>query len=126
MPAVVSRYIETNDLNEVLNEQRNIMLKYREDIVKYIDRDKLHIKSIFDNIPSELNKTRGEYKWLKGFQLYYKLIIFSNTILSTYNIISFRLFSKHSINSTLKSFSSKSHIQPDGFAFLSPKFSTIK
>ena len=33
MPAVVSRYIETNDLNEVLNEQRNIMLKYREDIV---------------------------------------------------------------------------------------------
>ena len=34
MPAVVSRYIETNDLNEVLNEQRNIMLRYREDIVK--------------------------------------------------------------------------------------------
>ena len=61
MPAVVSRYIETNDLNEVLNEQRNIMLKYREDIVKYIDRDKLHIKSIFDNIPSELNKTNKRF-----------------------------------------------------------------
>ena len=61
MPAVVSRYIETNDLNEVLNEQRNIMLKYREDIVKYIDKDKLHIKAIFDNIPSELNKANKRF-----------------------------------------------------------------
>ena len=61
MPAVVSRYIETNDLNEVLNEQRNIMLKYREDIVKYVDKEKIHIKAIFDNIPSELNKANKRF-----------------------------------------------------------------
>ena len=61
MPAVVSRYIETNDLNEVLNEQRNIMLKYREYIVKYVDKEKIHIKAIFDNIPSELNKANKRF-----------------------------------------------------------------
>lgn len=61
MPAVVSRYIETNDLNEVLNEQRNIMLKYREDIVKYVDKDKIYIKAIFDNISSELSKPNKRF-----------------------------------------------------------------
>lgn len=71
MPAVVSRYIETNDLNEVLNEQRNIMLRYREDIVKYVDKDKIYIKTIFDNIPSELNKTNKRFIYSnmgKGFR----------------------------------------------------------
>ena len=71
MPAAVSRYIETNDLNEVLTEQRNIMLRYREDIVKYVDKEKIYIKTIFDNIPSELNKANKRFIYSnigKGFR----------------------------------------------------------
>ena len=56
MPEAINTYINTNDLNEVYNIQKNIMLRYREDIVKYVDKEKIYIKTIFDNIPSELNK----------------------------------------------------------------------
>ena len=63
MPEAVNIYKETFDLNEVLNVQRNIILRYREDIVKYVDKEKLYIKTIYDNIPSELNKENKRFKY---------------------------------------------------------------
>ena len=71
MPQAVATYIETNDLNEVLNVQKNIMLRYREDIVKYVDKEKIYLKAIFDNIPSELNKENKRFIYTnvgKGFR----------------------------------------------------------
>ena len=55
MPAVVKRYIETNNLKDVVEEQNNINGFYRQDIGKYDSENRLYIKEIFDLIPSELN-----------------------------------------------------------------------
>ena len=55
MPAVVQKYLDTNNLQDVLAEQQAIIRLYKRDIAKY-DRDhKLYIEEIFDMIPPELN-----------------------------------------------------------------------
>ncbi|MDE6483209.1 MAG: ATP-binding protein [Rikenellaceae bacterium] len=55
MPAAVSRYIETNNLQEVMDIQRDIIRLYKRDIAKYDPDNKLYIEEIFDLIPPELN-----------------------------------------------------------------------
>lgn len=55
MPAVVQKYIDTNNLQEVLNEQQSIIRLYKRDIAKYDKNSKLYIEDIFDMIPPELN-----------------------------------------------------------------------
>ena len=55
MPAAVQKYIDTNDLQRVLMEQRSILALYKQDIARYDPDDKLYINDIFDLIPSELN-----------------------------------------------------------------------
>lgn len=55
MPAVVQKYLDTNNLQEVREEQENIVRLYQKDIAKYDADNKLYIKEIFDLIPSELN-----------------------------------------------------------------------
>lgn len=55
LPAVVTKYIETNNLQMVRQEQENIVNLYRKDIAKYDPDNRLYIKDIFDMIPSELN-----------------------------------------------------------------------
>ena len=55
LPAVVTKYIETNNLQIVRQEQENIINLYRKDIAKYDPDNRLYIKDIFDMIPSELN-----------------------------------------------------------------------
>ena len=55
MPAVVQQYIDTNDLQRVLQEQQSILNLYRKDVARYNMDSKLYINDIFDLIPSELN-----------------------------------------------------------------------
>lgn len=55
MPAAVAKYLETNNLRLVEDEQKAIIKLYRKDIAKYDPEDKLYINNIFDLIPSELN-----------------------------------------------------------------------
>lgn len=55
MPAAVMRYLETNNLQEVLREQRSIITLYKRDIARYDPDEKLYLEDIFDLIPSELN-----------------------------------------------------------------------
>ena len=55
MPAAVQRYLDTNNLRRVLNEQRDIIRTYKRDITKYDPNRKLQIEEIYDLIPSELN-----------------------------------------------------------------------
>jgi predicted AAA+ superfamily ATPase len=55
MPAVVQKYIDSNNLQIVMTEQRDIISLYKKDITKYDSDRKLYIEEIFDLIPSELN-----------------------------------------------------------------------
>ncbi|EFY06593.1 hypothetical protein HMPREF9444_01637 [Succinatimonas hippei YIT 12066] len=55
MPAAVSKYLETNNLQEVLAVQQEIIRLYKWDISQYAYKNKLKIEEIFDLIPSELN-----------------------------------------------------------------------
>lgn len=55
MPEAVQKYIDTNNLQNVREAQREIMHLYSKDIAKYDPQNKLYIKDIFDLIPSELN-----------------------------------------------------------------------
>lgn len=57
MPAAVQAYVNTNNIQNVVKEQRDILDLYKVDIARY-DRDerkKLYINEVFDIIPSELN-----------------------------------------------------------------------
>lgn len=55
MPAAVSRYLETNNLQEVMSVQKGILRLYKRDISQYDPQNKLYIEEIFELIPSELN-----------------------------------------------------------------------
>ena len=55
MPAAVQRYLDTNNLRRVYEEQRGIIRTYKRDITKYDPDRKLQIEEIYDLIPSELN-----------------------------------------------------------------------
>jgi len=55
MPAAVQKYLDSNDLQLVIAEQRSILDLYKKDIARYDPDEKLYINDIFDLIPSELN-----------------------------------------------------------------------
>ena len=55
MPAAVSKYIETNNLQEVMAVQKDIIALYKRDIAKYDPDNKLAINEIFALIPPELD-----------------------------------------------------------------------
>lgn len=61
MPAVVQRYLDTNNLKDVIEEQNNINRFYRHDISKYDEEKRLYIKEIYDLIPSELNNQNKRF-----------------------------------------------------------------
>lgn len=57
MPAAVQTYMDSNNIQNVVKEQRDIINLYKKDIARY-DKDvrkKLYIDEVFDLIPSELN-----------------------------------------------------------------------
>ena len=55
MPAAVSKYIESNNLQEVMTVQQDIIRLYKRDIARYDPDNKLYIEEIFNLIPPELN-----------------------------------------------------------------------
>ena len=55
MPAVVSKYLESNNLQEVMTVQQDIIRLYKRDIAQYDPNNKLYIEEIFNLIPPELN-----------------------------------------------------------------------
>lgn len=55
MPAAVSQYIDSNNLQEVIAVQQDILRLYKRDIAQYDPDNKLYIEEIFDLIPPELN-----------------------------------------------------------------------
>lgn len=61
LPAVVDKYLKTNNLQIVNQEQEHIVNLYRKDIAKYDLVNSLYIKDIFDIIPSELNSMNKRF-----------------------------------------------------------------
>lgn len=55
MPAAVDKYLERNNLQEVMVVQQDIIRLYKRDIAQYDPDNKLYIEDIFDLIPPELN-----------------------------------------------------------------------
>ena len=56
MPAVVQKYLDTNDLRQVYNEQSAIVRAYRRDVTQYDESLRMRLHHIYSLIPSELNK----------------------------------------------------------------------
>lgn len=61
MPAAVMSYKENNNLQDVMESQREIIRLYRKDISQYDERKQLKIKEVFDLIPSELNSKNKRF-----------------------------------------------------------------
>lgn len=80
MPAAVMRYLKTNNLKTVVQEQKSIIAMYKKDISKYDPENKLYIEEIFDLIPSELNAKNKRFI-LKNLHENFKLSRYSNSFL---------------------------------------------
>lgn len=61
MPAAVNRYIETNNLNEVIDIQNQIVNLYKKDITQYDKNNKLAIAQIFEPIAPQLNSQNKRF-----------------------------------------------------------------
>ena len=80
MPASVDEYIRTNNLQNVLFVQRDIINLYKRDIAQYDYNNKLYIEEIFDLIPPELN-TKNKRFILKNLNEGAKFERFKNRFL---------------------------------------------
>ena len=64
MPAVVRIYNDTHSLERIDQEQKNIINQYKADFTKYEQENRrLKIISIYDNIPSQLNKQNRKFSF---------------------------------------------------------------
>jgi len=78
MPAVVSKYLKTNNLQEVIREQKSILEAYKKDIGKYDPENKLYLEDIFNLIPSELNNKNKRFI-MKNLNENFKFSRYSNS-----------------------------------------------
>ena len=64
MPAAVNLFLQYHDLGKVLEEQRNIIAGYEDDMVKYADEaDKSRIRECFESIPLQLSKENKKFQY---------------------------------------------------------------
>lgn len=61
MPAVVQKYLDSNNLKLVEQEQLSIIELYKKDISKYDKSSKLYLAAVYDLIPSELNSQNKRF-----------------------------------------------------------------
>lgn len=62
MPQAVLKYVETKDFEQVDRIKRNILQIYRNDIAKYATNVELKVKSIFDELPAQLQKHEKKFR----------------------------------------------------------------
>ena len=80
MPEAVNKYIQTNNLFEVLQIQRAIVSLYKKDIAKYDPDNKLYLEDIFDLIPSELNAKNKRFI-MKNLNEHFKFSRYKNSFI---------------------------------------------
>ncbi len=61
MPAVVAEYLQTNNIQNVVEIQQGIIELYKKDIAKYDPNNKLYLNEIFSLIPPELNEQNKRF-----------------------------------------------------------------
>ena len=61
MPAAVAEYLESNNIQNILEIQQGIIELYKKDIAKYDPENKLYLNEIFDLIPPELNNQNKRF-----------------------------------------------------------------
>jgi len=64
MPKVVSIFLNSNNMNDVQEEQRDIVSAYKDDMIKYApQKDKARIRECFESIPSQLAKENKKFQY---------------------------------------------------------------
>ena len=64
MPEAVSTFLETNNMNDVLDVQHSIIETYKADMLKYArQEDKPRIRECFESIPSQLAKENKKFQY---------------------------------------------------------------
>jgi hypothetical protein len=62
MPQAILKYIETHDFEEVDQVKRSILQVYKNDIAKYASNVEHKVKSIFDELPAQLQKQEKKFR----------------------------------------------------------------
>lgn len=62
MPQAILKYIETHDFEEVDRVKRSILQVYKNDIAKYASNMEHKVKSIFDELPAQLQKHEKKFR----------------------------------------------------------------
>lgn len=62
MPQAVEKYVQTHDLEQVDAVKRDILSIYRNDIRKYAGRLAMKVESVFDEIPSQLQRNERKFR----------------------------------------------------------------
>ncbi len=62
MPDVVKTFVDTHDMERVIETQNDILALYRQDIGKYALSDKMRVTQIFDRIPSQLDDKNRRFQ----------------------------------------------------------------
>lgn len=62
MPQAVNEYVKTKDFDRVDTIKRDILNLYRNDIAKYAENYRSKVLSIFDEIPTQLQKHEKKFK----------------------------------------------------------------
>lgn len=78
MPQAVNTYLESNNIQKVVAEQRAIINLYKRDIAQYDPDEKLYLDEIFDLIPSELNAKNKRFI-LKRLNEHFKFSRYRNS-----------------------------------------------
>jgi predicted AAA+ superfamily ATPase len=94
MPAVVSSFLETKNLQTVRDIQQSLIAYNRRDITKYNEPNALIIKSIYDLIPAELNnqnkrfilKDMNERAKFREYKDYFIWLAEAGVALPTFNV----------------------------------------
>ncbi|HCI55452.1 MAG TPA: ATP-binding protein [Lachnospiraceae bacterium] len=64
MPAAVQKFMDTRQMNEVLDIQRGIVRGYEDDMVKYAEKaDKTLIRECFESIPKQLSRENKKFQY---------------------------------------------------------------
>ena len=61
MPAAVQAYLDTQSIQDVVREQKSILVEYRKDATRYDEQEKMRILRVMELLPSELNRENKRF-----------------------------------------------------------------
>ena len=61
MPAAVQAYLDTQNIQSVVREQKGILAEYRKDATRYDEGEKMKILRVMEILPSELNRENKRF-----------------------------------------------------------------